>query len=131
MCGNAKIDWAGQKTNSSRILCKLAQKSVLIDIVLLSEAPEARFLRKTIGFFNYLFPGKRLGAISQKLGNWNFAIVTCSNKKDSSYSFVLVDIILDGANITDGTQHHGREWENSKFPVSDLSPPSVFRGTNN
>ena len=34
-----------------------------------------------IDFFNYLFPGKRLGAISQKLGNWNFAIVTCSNKK--------------------------------------------------
>ena len=71
-----------------------------------------------IDFFNYLFPGKRLGAISQKLGNWNFAIVTRSNKKDSSYSFVLVDIILDSANITDGTR---TSWAGmAKFQISSF-----------
>ena len=54
-----------------------------------------------INFFNYLFPGKRLGAISQKLGNRKFAIVARSNKKTSSYYCVLVDVVSDG---TDGVQ---------------------------
>ena len=55
-----------------------------------------------IDFFNYLFPGKRLGAISQKLGNWNYAIVIRSNKKSFFLFLCALDIVLDGTNITDG-----------------------------
>ena len=46
LCGNAKSDWAAQKTNSWLILYKMAKKSLLINRLLASRVPEPRKLEK-------------------------------------------------------------------------------------
>ena len=129
--GNALFVLAGHKSKIQLNLWKIAKNSLLINTILLSGAPEASFLRKKIDFFNYLFPGKRLGAISQKLGIWNFAIAA-QDVRAQSVMFVLSKTIsMSNKNKKKLFYYCGQQWHNSNFPVSDLSPPSVFRETNN